>query len=239
MRRSLIEKKIYKLIREGISEYHLIDNGDKILVGLSGGKDSLALVDFLSKIKHLFENLEYYALHVRVDGIDYKSDENYLRDFCMSRGFHFISKNISFEADRDLNRTPCFLCSWNRRKTLFETAQELGCHKLALGHHQDDILQTALMNLAFNGSFSTMPAYLQMRKMPITIIRPLCQVPESLLSDWAVFQSYQSLVKVCPFDKDSQRFKSKEMIKVLQNFNSEFKSNLWHALKKENKLVEK
>ena len=165
MRRSLIEKKIYKLIREGISEYHLIDNGDKILVGLSGGKDSLALVDFLSKIKHLFENLEYYALHVRVDGIDYKSDENYLRDFCMSRGFHFISKNISFEADRDLNRTPCFLCSWNRRKILFETAQELGCHKLALGHHQDDILQTALMNLAFNGSFSTMPAYLQMRKM--------------------------------------------------------------------------
>lgn len=96
----------------------------------------------------------------------------------MQVGIPLYIRTGKFETDRNPKRTPCFLCAWNRRKILFNLAQEIGCNKIALGHHQDDILHTALMNLTFSGSFSTMPACLEMEKFPITIIRPLCRVKE-------------------------------------------------------------
>ena len=135
-------------------------------------------------------------------------------------------------------KQPCFLCSWNRRKVMFNLAQELGCNKIALGHHQDDLLHTALMNLTFQAHFSTMPVRLKMRKMPLTIIRPLCLIPESEIKVWAEIQGYQKQQKLCPYETNSHRTDIKQIYDALEQLNPEVRYNIWGALEAENKLTE-
>ncbi len=234
-----LRSKILRSFREGVKEFQLITPSDVILIGLSGGKDSLALLDLMGDMLRRSNNgFTLHALHVRMKGIDYQTDTNYLREQCERNHITYHERLIGFEADRDEKRTPCFLCSWNRRKTLFEVAQELGCNKIALGHHQDDILHTALMNLSYSGSFSTMPCRLKMQKMPLTIIRPLCKVKESLLKEWALVAEYQPLVKLCPHERASKRTEISTLFEYLEAQNPEFRPNLWNALHKDGKLVE-
>ena len=234
-----LRSKILRGFREGVKEFNLITPSDVILIGLSGGKDSLALLDLMGDMQRRSNNgFTLHALHVRMAGVDYQSDTTYLRSQCERNGITFHERMVSFEADRNERRTPCFLCSWNRRKTLFEVAQELGCNKIALGHHQDDILHTALMNLSYAGSFSTMPCYLKMQKMPLAIIRPLCMVKESLLKEWAKESEYQSLIKLCPHERASKRTEIACLFEQMEKQNPEFRANLWNALLKDGKLVE-
>lgn len=224
-------------MREAIRDFSMIEPNDGILIGLSGGKDSLALVEFLSKwCKAIRVDVKLHALHVMVKGVEYQSDERYLLDFCNKHDVAYHTRQISYENDRQERRTPCFLCSWNRRKALFEVAQALGCNKIALGHHQDDILHTALMNLSFNGSFATMPARLKMRKMPLSIIRPLCNVPETMIKAWAQQEDYSPVVKVCPHDTASHRHEAAQLMTTLEHFSTDVRANLWHALLKDGKL---
>ena len=117
-------------------------------------------------------------------------------------------------------------------------AQELGCNKIALGHHQDDILHTTLLNLAFQGQFSTMPARLQMRKFPMTIIRPLCMVHESDLRAWAALREYPKQKKLCPYETDSHRSDMKRIFGEIEQLNPEARYSIWNALEREGKLVE-
>ena len=234
-----LRSKILRGFREGVKEFNLITPSDVILIGLSGGKDSLALLDLMGDMQRRSNNgFTLHALHVRMTGVDYQSDTTYLRSQCERNGITFHERMVSFEADRNERRTPCFLCSWNRRKTLFEVAQELGCNKIALGHHQDDILHTALMNLSYAGSFSTMPCYLKMQKMPLAIIRPLCMVKESLLKKWAKESEYQPLIKLCPHERASKRTEIACLFEQIEKQNPEFRANLWNALLKDGKLVE-
>ena len=235
-----LRSKLLRAFREGVKEFQLITHSDVILIGLSGGKDSLALLDLMGDmLRRSNKGFTLHALHVRMAGVDYQSDTNYLLEQCARNGITYHERLIGFEVDRNEKRTPCFLCSWNRRKTLFEVAQELGCNKIALGHHQDDILHTALMNLSYAGSFSTMPCLLRMQKMPLTIIRPLCKVKEDLLKEWAIASEYQPLIKNCPHERASKRSEIALLFNVLESQNPEFRNNLWHALLIEEKLVEK
>lgn len=234
-----LRSKILRGFREGVKEFNLITPSDVILIGLSGGKDSLALLDLMGDMQRRSNNgFTLHALHVRMTGVDYQSDTTYLRSQCERNGITFHERMVSFEADRNERRTPCFLCSWNRRKTLFEVAQELGCNKIALGHHQDDILHTALMNLSYAGSFSTMPCYLKMQKMPLAIIRPLCMVKESLLKEWAKESEYQPLIKLCSHERASKRTEIACLFEQMEKQNPEFRANLWNALLKDGKLME-
>ena len=234
-----LHSKILRSFREGVKEFQLVTPSDSILIGLSGGKDSLALLDLMGDmLRRSNKAFTLHALHVRMKGVDYQTDTSYLRQQCERNKITYHERLVSFESDRNEKRTPCFLCSWNRRKTLFEVAQELGCNKIALGHHQDDILHTALMNLSFSGSFSTMPCKLKMQKMPLTIIRPLCKVREALLKEWAVEAEYQPLVKLCPHERASKRTEVSELFEQLEVQNPEFRASLWNALQKEGKLIE-
>ena len=170
-----LEAKLMRRYRKALKEFELIEDGDRVLIGLSGGKDSLFLVEMLGRQQAINRpKIEVHAIHIRMQNIRYESDTRYLEDFCQRFGVKLHLVTTNFDMTTDNRKSPCFLCSWNRRKQLFLKAQELGCNKIALGHHQDDILHTALMNQMFQGHFSTMPARLTMRKMPITIIRPLC-----------------------------------------------------------------
>ena len=179
-----------------MKEYGLIDDGDKVLIGLSGGKDSLALVEFLAERSRVFKpRFSVVAAHVSMENIPYQADIEYLKNYCESFGVPFYHVTTSFNPDTDKRKAPCFLCSWNRRKKLFDLAKELGCTKIALGHHQDDILSTLLMNLTFQGAFATMPPRLYMNKVDVDIIRPLCLVPEVDLVEYAEFRELKKQIK--------------------------------------------
>ena len=221
-----------------MATYHLIEDDDRILVGLSGGKDSLMLTELLaqrSRIQHPRFTVE--ALHVRMENIHYETDVSYLQQFCDNLAVPLHIRTTSFEVEHR-QKQPCFLCSWMRRKQLFNLAQELGCNKIALGHHQDDILHTALMNLTFQGRFDTMPARLKMRKMPLSIIRPLCMIQEQDIKAYAEMQGYQKQRKLCPYETDSQRTGIKHLYSAMEQMNPEARYSLWKALNSADKLIE-
>ena len=236
-----LEHRLKERFVKAMAAYHLIEDDDKILVGLSGGKDSLLLTELLAKralIQHPRFSVE--AIHVRMENIHYESDTSYLQQFCDNLGVKLHVKTTHFEVDGTSRKQkqPCFLCSWNRRKQLFNLAQELGCNKIALGHHQDDIIHTALMNLTFQAHFSTMPVRLQMRKMPLIIIRPLCLIPESDIKNYAEMQGYKKQQKLCPYETGSHRTDIKQIYESLEKLNPEIRYNIWGALEADNKLIE-
>ena len=233
---------------KAMATYHLIEDDDHILVGLSGGKDSLLLLELLAKrtkIDHPRFSVE--ALHVRMENIHYATDTSYLQQFCDDLGVKLHVRTTRFEMGeetiknaRDARRQkqPCFLCSWMRRKELFNLAQELGCNKIALGHHQDDLIHTALMNLTFQGRFDTMPARLKMKKMPLEIIRPLCMIEEQDIKAYAELQGYQKQQKLCPYETDSHRTDIKRLYNDIEQLNPEARYSIWRALNTDNKLIE-
>ncbi len=225
------QSKLTRLFHKACSEYGLIADGDSILVGLSGGKDSLALVEFLGERSRIYvPRFKVYAVHVSVENIGYQSDIEYLQSFCEEHNVTFVHRTTRFDDTTDTRKSHCFLCSWYRRKTLFETAQELGCNKIALGHHQDDIIETLLMNLIFQGSFSTIAPSLKMSKFPITMIRPLCLMEEKEIATYAEMRGYKKQAKLCPFEKESSRSGIKELVKQLEQFNPHVRDSIWGAM---------
>ena len=268
-----LEKRLKERFVKAMATYHLIEDDDRILVGLSGGKDSLLLLELLAKrakIEHPRFSVE--ALHVRMENIQYESDTSYLQQFCDDLGVRLHIRTTRFvisseveksqrslhslrsvemtlkdevtskvemtSKDRRRQKQPCFLCSWNRRKQLFNLAQELGCNKIALGHHQDDLIHTALMNLTFQGRFGTMLASLKMRKMPLTIIRPLCLIEEQDIKAYAEMQGYQKQKKLCPYETDSHRTDIKRLFEAMEQMNPEARYSIWRAIESDNRLIE-
>ena len=224
-------RRIEQRFMKGIVQYDLIEEGDKILVGLSGGKDSLALLELLARRSRIYKpRFSVVAVHVVMTNIAYESDMDYLRTYAEGLGVPFVRYETSFDPSTDNRKSPCFLCSWNRRKALFTVAKEQGCNKIALGHHMDDILETLLMNMTFQGAFSTMPPRLVMRKFDMTIIRPMCLVHESDLVEMAALRGYRKQIKNCPYEKDSHRSEMKDVLKRLEAMNPEARFSLWSSM---------
>lgn len=229
--------RLIKRFHKACADYGLIEDGDHILVGLSGGKDSLALVEFLGKRSQIHvPQFKVTAVHVRVKQRDYHSDLSYLEQFCARVCVPLIIRDTEIVDRADLERgagkekDPCFLCSWYRRKALFDVANELGCNKIALGHHKDDLVETALLNLVFQGSFSTIPPLLQMEKMPIKLIRPLCLIEEKDIARYAELSSYVKQIKLCPLEKASNRANVKELVAQLERINPNVRDSIYAAL---------
>jgi len=257
-------KKLNERFVKAFVAFQLLEDDDHILVGLSGGKDSLLLTELLARrarIQHPRFTVE--AIHVRMENIRYETDTTYLQQFCdclnvplhivttcfipsiggvgeeqEKTGEGILSHPLEGEGLRVGSKPPCFLCSWNRRKQLFNLAQQLGCNKIALGHHQDDLLHTALMNLFYQGRFGTMPARLKMKKMPLQVIRPLCLIPESLIRQYAELSNYEKQVKLCPYEHDTNRTTARRLFEQAEQMNPEVRFSLWNALERDGKLVE-
>ena len=217
-----IERRIVSRFHKGISKYNLIEEGDRILAGISGGKDSLCLLEMLGRRMKIDKpHFTVEAVHIRMENIKYETDTGYLEEFAAQYGIKMHCLTTGFNAHTDTRKSPCFLCSWNRRKQMFMKAQELGCNKIALGHHMDDIIHTARMNEFFQGHFSTMPAMLKMRKMPLTIIRPLCMVEESDIYRYARYRGYEKQVKLCPYETNSHRSDIRDIVGRIEEMNPE------------------
>lgn len=224
-------RRIGQRFNKGVVKYRLIEDGDKILIGLSGGKDSLALLEFLARRSRILRpKFSVVAVHVSMANIPYQADLDYLQTFSERFGVPFVHYKTSFDPSTDTRKSPCFLCSWNRRKALFTVAKEQGCNKIALGHHMDDILETLLMNITFQGAFSTMPPKLVMNKFDMTIIRPLCLVHEADLEEMAEYRGYKKQIKNCPYEMKSNRTDMKGVLKKLEELNPEARYSLWGSM---------
>ena len=226
-----LKNSIQQKLKKAIRDYGMIEEGDHILIGLSGGKDSLALVELIGEQMQVFSpRFKATAVHVSVENIPYRSDLVFLEAFAGEYNIPFVHRITQYDESTDTRKSPCFLCSWNRRKVLFDTAKELGCNKIALGHHLDDIIETLLLNMFYQGNIGTIPPLLKMTKFDMTLIRPMALIPEQLLQDWAVLKGYPKQVKNCPYEKESSRTKIKKLVKQLEELHPSIRKNIWTAM---------
>lgn len=224
-------KNIHTRFKKALTNYKLIENNDHILIGLSGGKDSLALVQLLGERMKIFvPRFKVTAAHITVENIAYQSDLDYLKEHCNQFGVNFIHKVTSFDMDKEPDKSKCFLCSWHRRKALFELAKEIGCNKIALGHHLDDIVETTLLNMIYQGAIASMPPILKMEKFDMTIIRPLCLISESEMKEMEQLFGYKKQIKNCPYEKESSRKDAKDLIRELEKWNPEVRQSIWASM---------
>lgn len=224
-----MEKKLRKQYLTAIQEYKLLQNGDKVLLGLSGGKDSIILLHMLAQSLAFPKlDIDVVAVHISMNNIDYGVDLKELQKLCSAYNIQFIHKTCSFEPSD--KKDVCFLCSWTRRKAMFEIAKEHGCNKIALGHHKDDILETLLMNMMFQGSISSIPPNLTMDKFEQTLIRPLCLMEEKDIVVWAEEKNIQKPVKLCPYEKQSKRKDARKLLEQMAELSPGVKSSLWNSM---------
>ena len=225
------EQKVLKRFNKGCVDYHLLEDGNRILIALSGGKDSLELVRLLTQRARIFKpHIEVEAAHIIMDNIPYETDRSYLQDYCAENGIRLHILHSSFDESTDPRKTRCFLCAWNRRKTLFEFAVNNGFNKIALGHHMDDILVTLLMNITFEGSHSTMQPSLPLKHYPLTIIRPLCLVHEADIRQVAEELQFTKQKALCPYEETTRRSDMQAVFQHLERLNPEARYSLWRSV---------
>jgi tRNA 2-thiocytidine biosynthesis protein TtcA len=226
----------YKLIRKNIGKalhrYDMISDGDRILVGLSGGKDSFTLLWMLKdRLRHVPIHYTLYAVHI---DLGFNSDfSRVLSEYCTRIGFSLRIEQTDFGilAHSPENReNPCFLCSMLRRKRLFEIANELGCNKLALGHNKDDIIETLFMNICYAGEISSMMPSQPFFKGKFTLIRPLAFVEEDAIRRFANEKGCPEFLNPCPSANNSKRQTIKKMLRQLYRDNKKVKGNIFRAM---------
>ncbi len=228
----VIDKDINRLVGRALHRYNLLADGDHIVVGLSGGKDSLSLVYILNewRKKTPFQyNLSAVHIDLGFDG----TDTGTIQDYCQQLGVpcHVEKTNFGPIAHSPENReNPCFLCSRLRRQRLFEIAHALGANKVALGHNKDDLIETLFLNIFYSGEISTMVPRQPFFKGLITVIRPLAMVDAEKLERFVKRLSVREIENPCPSAKSSRRTEVREMLKTLYQRNRKVKGNIFHAL---------
>ncbi|MDE6189229.1 MAG: tRNA 2-thiocytidine(32) synthetase TtcA [Clostridia bacterium] len=212
-------QKLLSLMRKALADYNMIKDGDKIAVGLSGGKDSIALLALLAAYKKFSpEKFELLAINIDLGFSDTdKSQVQATKDFCQSIGVELIiepTQIYDIILDRQ-EKSPCSLCSKMRRGALNSVANAHGCNKLALGHHADDVLETFILSLIYEGRISTFMPTSFMERSNITLIRPLIYIEEKYLSGLARRYDLPIIHNPCPQDKHTKREDAKRLINEL------------------------
>lgn len=217
-------------IGRAIADYNLIEDKDKILVAVSGGKDSLSLLRLLNE-RRKWAPVSYKLVAVHIES-DYKGGCNAgkkeLKKIFEKEGVEYRFEKIKLLESK--RKVSCFWCSWNRRKALFTLADRLGCSKVALGHHMDDILETLLLNIFYHGEFAAMNPKQELFKGKIVIIRPLCYVEEKSLKRFAKECGFKSQVSTCPNAQVSKRRVMKDFIKKIEKDCSYVKTNIFRSV---------
>lgn len=223
---------IYK-IQKAQKVHSFFSENDKILMGVSGGKDSLLLLEVLGELctKRKY-NLQVIPVHIKIKNIGYNINLDAINEICHHYNFKLRVIEANIEFDPNHKKGPCFVCSWHRRKLLYSTARELGCTKIALGHHMDDAVQTLLMNMIYHGSISSMPVSLSMFQGELEIIRPLLFVDEKEIIEYKNIRNFPELIKDCPYSSDTKRNTMKELIAELEKINPSAKLNIFRSMSK-------
>ena len=216
--------------RKAIQDFNMIQDGDKIAIGLSGGKDSMALLHILRTYQRFSpEKFELVAICLQMGGVD----NSPLHTLCEELGveLHEIKtdiKEIVFDIRQEKN--PCSLCAKMRRGALNDYALQYGCNKVALGHHKDDALETFLMSMFYEGRVSSFSPKSYLDRTGLTVIRPMIYVEEYLIKKTAQEMNFNIIHNPCPADGNTKREYIKNLIARLQSEMPDFKKNLFIAM---------
>ncbi len=213
----------------GIHRFHMIRPGDRVLIGVSGGKDSLALsLALIERKKWVPVEYELYAL--QVEWREYPllpSEKEAIDDFYADLGIPLRRITASICPPTFTKRFSCYTCSRNRKRLLFDEATRIGASRIALGHHLDDIVSTTLMNLFFRGEFSTMMPVQEFFGGKLSIIRPLCEVREADVQRLAVRLGLPSVQPRCPNAERNQRVLMKEILRQASRVDRHAATNVY------------
>lgn len=222
---------LFRYIDKAVIDYKMIENGDRILIGASGGKDSTALIEYFSnRLKRPGSDFEFKAIHVATEITpDLNQDLQNL----------FASWNVSVETlnvevlgrlkpGRKMN---CYWCSTQRRTELLRYAMANGFNKIALGHHLDDTLETLLMNMLDKGTFSTMAPVMTYNNYPVKVIRPLCYAPENLIIEHGKSAGYICSTCTCNYQDNSRRKQARAKLEFLTDGDSNKKEHLFDSMR--------
>ena len=231
-----VAKEMKRLTGKAIHNQQMIRDGDHVLVAVSGGKDSLVLLQILKeRIRRIPISYNITAVHVD-PGFGSESAKK-MAAFFSTHGFDYrvIESDIGPRAHGPENReNPCFLCSRMRRKLLFELADTIGCNRIAMGHHKDDIIETLFLNIFYGASISTMLPVQELFGGKLTVIRPLYLVEEDLIRRYAEEMGWPRIELGCPSAGVSKREEIKIMLNGLYRKNKKIKGNIFHALQNVN-----
>ena len=231
-----VAKEIKRFTGKAIHHQKMIRDGDHVLVAVSGGKDSLVLLQVLrERLKRIPISYDITAVHVD-PGFGGNSAKEMAAFFSSHGADHrIIESDIGPKAHGPENReNPCFLCSRMRRKLLFELADNIGCNRIALGHHKDDIIETLFLNIFYGASISTMLPVQELFGGKLTIIRPLYLLDEDLIRRYAEEMDFPRIQLGCPSEGATKREEIKGMLSGFYRKNRKIKGNIFHALQNVN-----
>ena len=229
-------QRMLSYIRKAVDDYNMIEEGDRIAVGLSGGKDSITLLMGLKALQRFYDkHFDLVAISIN-PGFDFFNSQ-FLRKTCKEIGVSYIEeeshiKEIVFDIRKEKN--PCSLCANLRRGILNSVAIANNCNKIALGHNEDDVLETFFLNLLYAGNLSTFAPTSYMDRSKITLIRPMIYIPEKEVRKFVKRQGIEVMPKVCPMDGISKRESIKELIAKLVKDIPTVRANVMGAIKRAN-----
>lgn len=207
-------------MRAAMEKYNMIEDGDRIAVGVSGGKDSLALLYALSEMRRFYpKKYDVFAVTADMNFFGKPADFSEITSLCEKLGVsHIIKKtelyHIIFETRKEKN--PCSLCARMRRGILHDITKEIGCNKLALGHHMDDAAETFMMNLLSGGRIESFRPVTYLSRKDLTMIRPMIFATEKEVLSAARRAELPTVESPCPMDKTSNRNEMKQLLKSLE-----------------------
>lgn len=217
--------------RRAIEQYGMIEEGDRIAVGVSGGKDSLALLCVLQGLSRFYpKKFEVVPVNLRM-GFPNETD-SVSRALCAELGLELQSfeseiYSVVFEIRKE--KSPCSLCANMRRGALHSAAKELGCNKLALGHHFDDAVETIMMNLFIEGRFDCFHPVTYLSRSDMTVIRPMLYVPEKEVSHFVRKSGIVPVAKHCPADGNTRREDTKQALAEMERNDRGIKLRIFNA----------
>ncbi|MEM8608135.1 MAG: tRNA 2-thiocytidine(32) synthetase TtcA [Myxococcota bacterium] len=230
-----LEKRLAQQFGRCITDFDLVEDGDRVMVAVSGGKDSYALLHLLERARHRAPvRFDVVAVHLDQGHPGY--DGTPLESWLTERGFDYkiLHKDTYTLVTEKIpeGKTYCSMCSRLRRGILYNAAEELGCTKIALGHHRDDAIETLMLNLMFNGSLSAMPAKLESDNGRSTVIRPLLYVAERDLQEYAEALAFPILpCNLCGSQENLWRQQVKRMLDDLEQRAPQVRQSMLAALK--------
>jgi tRNA 2-thiocytidine biosynthesis protein TtcA len=228
-----IIKEVNHLCGKAIHENGLLENNDRILIAFSGGYDSMLMLYLIKKwLQKAPINFQLTAVY-----LDMGFDKDYFDKICeflKKSEISYIAEMTDFgvyaHSDKNRGKSPCFLCSLLRRKRLFEITSALDCNKIALGHNQDDLIETFFMNMTYRGELSTMLPRQEMFKGLLNIIRPLAFIPKYKVIEACDALKLPRFKNPCPSDGKTRREEIKQALEGLYNSNKNARGNIFRAL---------
>ncbi len=219
---------VTKKVGKAIWDYQMLREGDKVVIAVSGGKDSLSLLKIMQE-RQKFVPIRYDITACHVDMGFHWMDKERLVEYFEQESVPYIIANPVEEWKGGAEAPGCFWCSWNRRKALFDLAREEGFTKIVFAHHMDDIVETMLLNLFFQGEIGTMQPYQEMFEGELAIIRPLAYVEEHELASLAKKLDLPVIASQCPHSNTSKRKVVKGLIEELKKHNRNVKKNIFRS----------